>query len=311
MNRHSRVSVITPFFNAERFLRDAIDSVFAQTFDSWELLLVDDGSKDGSVEIAHQYAERDPGRVRYFEHEKRENRGTSASRNLALRHATGEYIALLDGDDIWLPQKLERQTAIMRQHRDVGMVYGATRYWHSWTGNPEDLHRDHTPKLGLRIDTVLNPPALLTLLYPLGHATAPCPSDIMLRREVAESIGGFEEAFTGCYQLYEDQAFLAKVYLDAAVYVSDECWDLYRQHPASCMSIVQRTGQYDSVRAFFLNWLEQYFVRQGVKDRDLWNALRRRQRHHRYPKWSHVLDRAQYGLTKMMNFLNRTVSRSH
>jgi glycosyltransferase involved in cell wall biosynthesis len=301
------VSIIIIFLNAERFMHEAIASVFAQTYDNWEMILVDDGSTDASTRIALDCAGRHPEKVRYLEHPGHENQGMSASRNLGIRHAKGDYVAFLDADDIWLPHKLERQTAIMRQHPDVGMVYGATRYWRSWTANPEDFHRDHTPKLGIQTDTVVNPPALLTLLYPLGCATAPCPSDIMLRREVAERVGGFEEAFTG---LYEDQAFLAKVYLDAAVYVSNECWDLYRQHPTSCMSIAQTSGQYDSVRVFFLNWLERHLSTHGITDTKIWYALRQSQMKYRNPKLHRVLTAMQGSISQVRGLFS-ALAREH
>jgi glycosyltransferase involved in cell wall biosynthesis len=290
------VSIIIIFLNAERFMQEAIASVFAQTYDNWEMILVDDGSTDASTRIALDCAGQHPEKVRYLEHAGHENQGMSASRNLGIRHAKGDYLAFLDSDDIWLPHKLERQTAILRAHPEVGMVYGATRYWHSWTGNTEDLHRDHAPKLGIQTNTVFRPPALLRLLYPLGHATAPCPSDILLRREVVNRIGGFEEAFKG---LYEDQAFLAKLYLDAAVFVSDECWDLYRQHPDSCVSVVHETGHYDSVRLFFLNWLERYLSAHGITDNIVWQALRQSQFKYRNPTLHRVLTAMRGKLTKM------------
>jgi glycosyltransferase involved in cell wall biosynthesis len=304
------VSVIIIFLNGEKFIREAIASVFAQTYTNWELILVDDGSTDQSSEIARRCAEECSGRVRYIQHTDHENHGASASRNLGLKNARGEYIAFLDVDDIWLPQKLERQTAIMRSHPEVGMVYGATRYWHSWTGNTEDLHRDYAPKLGIQTNMVFPPPALLRLLYPLGLATAPCPSDIFVRHEVADRTGGFEEAFIGAYQLYEDQAFLAKIYLETPVFVANECWDNYRVHPESCVSRVTGSGLHGLVEEFYLDWLEQYFLQRRVKDRGLWKALRRKQRYHRYPRWSQVVDRARYGLTQMTNFLNGTAWRS-
>src|SRR5215467_5904743 len=133
------------------------------------------------------------------------------------------------------------------------MVYGATRYWQSWTGKPEDMHRDHIPALGVQPNTLFKPPVLLTLLYPLGKATAPCPSDLLLRREVVERAGGFEEDFRGIYQLYEDQAFLVKMHLKESVFVASACWDQYRLHHDSCVSTVARAGQYHAVRLFFLN----------------------------------------------------------
>jgi glycosyltransferase involved in cell wall biosynthesis len=100
------VSIVVIFLNAEQFIREAIESAFAQTYKCWELLLVDDGSADGSKAIAHQYAALYPERVLYLEHHDHQNRGMSASRNLGVSHARGKYIAFLDADDVWLPHKL-------------------------------------------------------------------------------------------------------------------------------------------------------------------------------------------------------------
>jgi glycosyltransferase involved in cell wall biosynthesis len=265
MSKKPRVSVITIFLNEEKFIREAIESVFAQTYDDWELLLVDDGSTDASTEIAKQHAAQHGARVRYLDHDRHANKGMSATRNLGVRHSRGEFIALLDADDVWLPRKLERQVAILESQPRAAMVYGAPQYWYGWTGKPEDLKLDCVAELGIRPDTLFDPPTLLTLLYPLGPATAPCPSDLLLRRELIERVGGFEESFTGKYQLYEDQAFLAKVYLNEGVFVSSECWDRYRIHPDSCVSVVTQAGEYHSVRAFFLRWLDAYLSQQGDK----------------------------------------------
>ena len=131
------VSVISIFFNAAEFLAEAIESVLAQTYPHWELVLVDDGSSDGSAEIARRYADSDPGRIRYVEHPGHENRGISAARNLGVREALGEYVAFLDADDVYLPQKLERQAQLLAAHPEAAMVYGATLHWHGWTGRPE------------------------------------------------------------------------------------------------------------------------------------------------------------------------------
>src|SRR5213594_1272983 len=148
MSGNPLVSVVIIFLDAGRFLEEAIESVFAQTYEEWELLLVDDGSTDKSRSIAERYVVQYPAKVRCLEHEGHQNRGMSASRNLGIAHTKGEYIAFLDADDVWLPHKLEQQVAIMDSQPAAAMVYGATQYWHSWTGNPEDLGRDRLPKLG-------------------------------------------------------------------------------------------------------------------------------------------------------------------
>src|SRR6476620_1247077 len=113
MQTNPDVSVIVPFLNAARFLQEAIDSVFTQTYESWELLLVDDGSTDSSSKIARDCAVTHPQRVRYLEHPGHINRGTSSSRNLAIRHMRGRFVALLDSDDAWFPNKLQEQVALL------------------------------------------------------------------------------------------------------------------------------------------------------------------------------------------------------
>jgi glycosyltransferase involved in cell wall biosynthesis len=273
MSREPLVSSIIIFLNAEKFIQEAIESVFAQTYDRWELLLVDDGSTDGSTQIALRYAEQYPEKVRYLEHPGHQNRGMGASRNLGVRHAKGEYIALLDSDDIWLPHKLQQQVAILDSHPGAGMVYGSSQYWNSWTGDPEDLQRDYVPDPEIQTDMLYEPPSLSTLLYPLGPGTSPCPSDLLLRREMIERVGGFEEGFNDIYHLYEDQAFLAKVWLGETVFVASECWDRYRLHPEQCVAVVRGAGHYHSVRLFFFNWLAEYLYKQGFKDIEVWKRL--------------------------------------
>jgi len=269
------VSVIMAFKDGERFIRDAIDSVLSQSCRSWELLLVDDGSTDRGTVLARECAEKHPELIRYVEHPNHENRGVCVSRNVALRLAIGEYIAFLDVDDIWLPHKLERQLSILTAHPAAEMVYGSSQYWYSWSGNAEDLERDHIPDLGVVEDTLFEPPLLLTLLHPLGRGAAPPPSDVLVRRAAVERVGGFEEQFRGGLTLYEDQAFLAKLYLNSPVFVSSETWDKYRIHADSNVVRQNRSGQGDAGRLFFLDWLESYLRDHAVRDPRIWAVLHR------------------------------------
>src|SRR5262245_8909028 len=139
------VSIVLIFFNEARFLEEAIASVLAQTFTDWELLLVDDGSTDGSDAVARAYAASHPMRISYFTHDGCANRGPSASRNLAIERAGGRFLAFLDGDDAWLPDKLSEQLAILNTEPHVEMVFGHSQQWYSWTGRPQDVARDQVP----------------------------------------------------------------------------------------------------------------------------------------------------------------------
>jgi len=239
------VSAIVIFLNENRFLQEAIESIFAQTYDHWELLLVDDGSTDASRSIALRYAEQYPDKVRYLEHAGHENRGMSASRNLGIAQAKGEYIAFLDADDVWLPNKLEHQVAILESQPDAAMVYGRTQWWYSWSGSAEDRQRDYIHDLGVQPNALLQPPTLMTRFIRMPEIS-PCTCSALMRRKVVDQVGGFEEHFRG---LYEDQAFFAKICLSAPVFVSAECSARYRQHLNSNCSVTLKTEQPAAARA--------------------------------------------------------------
>lgn len=114
------VSIITPSYNTAPFLRETIESVLSQTYTNWEMLIVDDCSTDGTDDVVAAFT--DP-RIRFFRNER--NSGAAYSRNRALREAKGRYIAFLDSDDLWTPDKLERQIRFM-QENDV--VFSYTNY---------------------------------------------------------------------------------------------------------------------------------------------------------------------------------------
>jgi glycosyltransferase involved in cell wall biosynthesis len=270
MSDNSIVSIIMIFLNAADFLQEAVESVLAQTYEHWELFLVDDGSTDRSTEIARQYSGQFPEKIRYLEHSGHKNLGMSHSRNLGIRHARGQYIAFLDADDIWLPRKLEYQIQIMASQPAAGMLYGNTLYWCSWTGRDEDRQRDHIPALRIKPNTLVEPPRLLQL-YLSGKSAVPCTCSIMVRSEAVKRIGGFEESFRG---MYEDQAFYAKMCLAEPIFVSDTCLDRYRQHPDSNSSVTEASGESRIVRLNFLFWLTDYLSQNHFEDPQLWLTLR-------------------------------------
>jgi glycosyltransferase involved in cell wall biosynthesis len=257
------VSVIIGFYNEAAYLREAIISVLQQEYTAWELLLVDDGSTDASTTIAREFAAQYPGQVIYLEHPNHANRGVCASRNLGLQHAKANLFALLDADDVWRPFKLSQQVNIFRHFPDTDMVAEASEYWYTWN----DPQKENVViAVGAKQDHLFQPGELVHELYPLGKGAAPCPSGLMMKKNIALALGGFEELFTGKYQLYEDQAYLMKFYLHQRVYVSSLCNNLYRQRQGSVVQWVHNEGHYHHVRAFFFRWLKQYLQHQNVKD---------------------------------------------
>jgi teichuronic acid biosynthesis glycosyltransferase TuaG len=111
--KNPKVSIITPLYNGAAFIGQAVGSVVSQTFPDWEMIIVDDGSSDHPEKVLAPFMERDK-RIRLIRLEH--NLGAAEARNIALGEATGDFIAFLDGDDLWKPTKLERQVSLMEEH---------------------------------------------------------------------------------------------------------------------------------------------------------------------------------------------------
>ncbi|WP_347160184.1 glycosyltransferase family A protein [Pontibacter chitinilyticus] len=281
------VSVVIAFLNEEKFLEEAITSVLHQEYTHWELLLVDDGSTDNSTAIARQYATMYKDQVFYCEHEHHQNKGLSASRNRGISQAKGELIALLDADDVWLSAKLAQQVAIFQRHPGIAMVAEASSYWYSWA---DASKKDVLIPVGAPQDKVFQPAELFNYLYPLNKGAAPCPSGLIMTKQAITNVGGFEESFTKKFQLYEDQAFLNKVYLKEQVYISSACNNLYRQRHGSIVQWVHADGQYHAVRQHFLEWFEAYLQQQQAEVPAVKQLLRQALHPYHHPTLYYLTD---------------------
>jgi glycosyltransferase involved in cell wall biosynthesis len=251
------VGIVLIFLNAEQFITEAVESVISQTFAEWELVLVDDGSSDQSVNIAKAYAARFGGKVRYVEHSGHANLGMSASRNRGVRETSAPFIAFIDADDVWTPNKLTDQMDLLVRYPDAGLVLGALLYWRSWSGGQG---KDSLLLTAGKADALLAPPAAFLAADPVGFFPG-AGVDFLARRAVFEGVGGFEEQFRG---LYEDQAFFAKVFLNATIYISGKSWLKYRQHDLSCVSVADTQGAYAENSQRYFEWLSAYVARTGT-----------------------------------------------
>ena len=154
------VSCVIPFLNGEKFIGATIESVLAQTWSNWELILVNDGTTDGAADIARRYCAAHPDRIRCISHPGGRNLGPGASRNAGVREARGAYLAFVDADDIWLPERLEAHVAMFERHPEAALVIGPTLRWSSWNGTDAAWWRpwqtlDEPNVLGLATDVVL------------------------------------------------------------------------------------------------------------------------------------------------------------
>jgi glycosyltransferase involved in cell wall biosynthesis len=169
-----KVSVVIPVYNARDVIGETIETVLAQTWKDREIVVVDDGSSDGSGDIVRSFGER----VRYV---RQENGGVARARNRGIAESTGEYVALLDHDDLWHPTKLDRQVAVLDGRPEVGMVVTDVAH----------LDREGKP-MGV-IGAGYNPSEAFARLFVRGFV--PTPSAAMIRRSVLETVGGFDERF--------------------------------------------------------------------------------------------------------------------
>lgn len=170
------VSVITPAYNVERWIREAVSSALGQSIGDLEVLVVDDGSRDRTAALVEELAASDP-RVRLL---RTRNRGVSAARNAALAVASGEFLALLDGDDVWDARFLEEQLAVFRTRPEADVVIGNARE----LGGPRD-GQPSRPSPDPRAE-----PGLAAII---ADETAVFIMSVFKRR-VYERIGGFDES---------------------------------------------------------------------------------------------------------------------
>lgn len=195
-SKKSAVSVIIPTFNRRRFVQEAVGSVLAQDFSDFELIVVDDGSTDGTAEQLSAYGSK----IRVI---RQENAGVSAARNRGIKVSTAPLIAFLDSDDLWLAGKLARQAAFFRKHTDA-LICQSEELWirNGRRVNPRKKHRKRSGMI-------------------FEHSLELClvsPSAVMLRRRLLQEVGLFDEDLPAC----EDYDLWLRVSCRYPVYLIDE-----------------------------------------------------------------------------------------
>jgi glycosyltransferase involved in cell wall biosynthesis len=213
----------------------------------------------------------------YLAPEGEGRQGPAAARNRGLSRASGEFVAFLDADDVWLRAKLERQVRALTRFSEAGMVYGPSEWWYSWAASPQE--RDYVEPLGVP-PRLYEPGSLLRPFFADQIATVPNPSSMLVRRTVLDEVGGFEESVP---HGYEDQTLVAKMALTVPVLAADRVLDRYRQHRESLTA--DRSERVEARdRVAFLRWLTAYLAEHGT-ERELVAALTRQRRRLRYRAW--------------------------
>jgi glycosyltransferase involved in cell wall biosynthesis len=168
------VSVVIPLYNARDVIRETLESLFAQTYPHFEVIVVDDGSTDGSGEVVQGYGDR----VRYM---FQPNAGVACARNRGIAAARGKYIALLDHDDLWGREKLAKQVSLLDSQPSVGMVV------------TDVAHIDPAGRPMNQAGPAYQPQHEFARLFVQGFV--PTPSATLIRKDLLEAVGGFDEQF--------------------------------------------------------------------------------------------------------------------
>ncbi len=225
-----RVSAIITAHNEEAFIGAAIHSVMTQDVPAHEIIVVNDASIDGTQAVIDACARAASGAVRGVTLPR--NSGAPFARNTGAALADGDALAFLDGDDIWLPNKLAVQSAILDRHPSVGYTYGSAI----------SLRDDTTDATAEQIGSpggVYRPPDLC-IGYLRDAYWNFWPSGLLIRRETFRSSEGFVDALGG-FQHWEDFFYACRLALTETCYVSDEALTYYRVHDASCSRRAERT----------------------------------------------------------------------
>lgn len=173
-----KISVVIPSYNAAKYVVVAVESVLAQTYRDFEILVVDDGSTDDTREVLRKYGAA----VQYL---YKTNGGVSSARNYGIEKARGKYVAFLDADDVWLPEKLEKQMAVMEADARIGLCYAAT-----------EKVDENLRTIG-RIEADVYEDYCAALLLNLNIVAGSCSSAVV-RRDVARQTSGFDAQFSTC-----------------------------------------------------------------------------------------------------------------
>jgi glycosyltransferase involved in cell wall biosynthesis len=216
------VSVIIPTYNSAALITDAIDSVLAQTYKDYEIIVVDDGSTDNTREVVRSYGNR----IQYI---YQENSHIAAARNNGFKASSGKYIANLDADDLWLPEKLKKQITLLEKHPEAGLVY--------CDGYIRTIGKENLPEHRI---SELYPPQKSGSVFSYVFKANPIPSSsTIIPRAVWEKVGGLDP--TVSLREGQDYEFFARISAFAPVYACPEPLMVYRRHEKNTSSVITPT----------------------------------------------------------------------
>lgn len=237
-----RVSVVVPLFNAAKTIEQTLESIFSSGYENLEVVVVDDGSQDASVEVVRRYQLHHTDRPLLLAyHPGRQNLGASASRNLGVDHATGKYVAFLDADDLYRPNRFQRSVRLLEDQPNLSAVFGTFLYEIAG-GEGERQIRDITSDLVAAVESqiLISPEEESFLLQLLKGKAGLHTSTITIRKEAFIKAGGFPHFSYG-----EDHALWLRIFATCEVArVDDAPLSVYRIHQDSLCSRGEQSPEF-------------------------------------------------------------------
>jgi GT2 family glycosyltransferase len=216
-----KISIITAAYNHVNFVRQSVDSALAQTYRDFEHIIVDDGSTDGTADVLKSFGDK----IRYI---RQENRGAHAAINVGIRASSGEYVAILDSDDVWLPNKLERQMKVFERNPEAGLVYSL-----AYAIDSEGRLVEAEKIVGEPLTCPNHAFEELALKSPIPALTA------IFRRRSVDEVGLFDESL----KAVADWELWLRIADKWPVFCIPEPLALYRIHSNNTTHLLRRTGR--------------------------------------------------------------------
>lgn len=229
-----KVSVFIASYNHALFLPDCLDSILAQTYKDFEIVVVDDGSTDGSLDILKDYQVRFPGKVNWYMHPDHENHGISATSNLAIERCRGEYLAWIGSDDAWYPEKLELQIAQLDENPAFGMVY-------CYADFIDREGRKIPGRYGVDITGDSNPVGQMI------YSCHPPAMTAVFRRKCLEDVGSFNESL-----VYSDWELFVRIFARWKVGFIAKSLAMYRIHDKNVSKKINPKTDLNRIEKFLL-----------------------------------------------------------
>lgn len=263
------VSIISPTYNHEKFIADCIESILAQTYTNWEMIIIDDGSTDGTFAIATEYAKKD-NRIKPFTQKNIGIFRLGESYNFALTHCRGKYVAILECDDVWLPEKLTIQVGVLEQKPECVLSWGKAHlsaidlsyHYYLAPRNTDDIHLFYNKPVGVFLKKFIYNTIIPALT-------------IVIRRDALLKIGGFVQGFG--LPLVDIPTTIELLFQGEFAYIDQPLgsWRIYPNQVTKTYTGQMTTSYYALIQSFMQRF-PNAFEEQGITKRDIDTHFRKR-----------------------------------